>query len=172
MLGGAWGESQNGCFKKSKHSKFCDLPPDAQRTCAYQGLRNFRFLENLACCFLETPVLRFALLPYYRRYQRPLKIVNSLFELLSLYGLRGFFFFFFTQLYRRDCGHLDSFGHFLKVLLRSFRHISQDFSQALELVLGSLGKLMCRFFYFCPFLSPNVNFVSFKSTQNKEGIQQ
>ena len=32
------GESQNGCFKKAKH----------------------------VLCFLETPVLRFALLPYYR----------------------------------------------------------------------------------------------------------
>ena len=36
-------ESQNGCFKKAKHGNFGVL------------------------CFLETPVLRFALLPYYRR---------------------------------------------------------------------------------------------------------
>ena len=37
------------------------------RTGAYQGVRNVCFSENLAC-FLEIPVLRFALLPYYRRY--------------------------------------------------------------------------------------------------------
>ena len=33
--------------------------------CAYP--RGKRFSENLALCFLETPVLRFALLPYYQR---------------------------------------------------------------------------------------------------------
>ena len=34
------GESQNGCFKKTKH---------ATRTLAYQGVRNVCFSENLAC---------------------------------------------------------------------------------------------------------------------------
>ena len=39
------------------------------RTSAYQGVRNVRFSKNSACFrFLETPVLRFALLPYYRRF--------------------------------------------------------------------------------------------------------
>ena len=34
----------------------------------YQSEKNVRFSENLTCFFfLETPVLRFALLPYYRR---------------------------------------------------------------------------------------------------------
>ena len=38
------------------------------RTCAYQGIRNVCFSEIFSVlCFLETPVLRFALLPYYRR---------------------------------------------------------------------------------------------------------
>ena len=38
------------------------------RTCVYQGVINVRFSENLCVlCFLETPVLRFALLLYYRR---------------------------------------------------------------------------------------------------------
>ena len=37
-------------------------------TSAYQGVINVRFSENLACCFLETLVLRIGLLPYYRRY--------------------------------------------------------------------------------------------------------
>ena len=60
------GESQNGCFKKTKHVKFSEkrtfLTP-----CAYQGVRNVRFFGKFSVlCFLETPVLRFALLPYYR----------------------------------------------------------------------------------------------------------
>ena len=36
-------------------------------TCAYQGARNVRCFGKFGVlCFLETPVLRFALLPYYR----------------------------------------------------------------------------------------------------------
>ena len=62
------GESQNGCFKKNKARQF-----SGKRTflnpCAYQGVRNVRFLDNLACSvFVETSVLRFTLLPYYRRF--------------------------------------------------------------------------------------------------------
>ena len=61
-------KSQNGCFKKTKHVKFSEkrtfLTP-----CAYQGVRNVRFFGKFSVlCFLETPVLRFALLPYYRRF--------------------------------------------------------------------------------------------------------
>ena len=41
------GESQNGCFKKTKHAKFSEK-------CSFFG--KFGVL-----CFLETPVLRFAL---------------------------------------------------------------------------------------------------------------
>ena len=52
------GESQNGCFKKTKHAKFFE-----KRTFlaswyarAYQGVRNVRFSENLACfVFLKHP---------------------------------------------------------------------------------------------------------------------
>ena len=45
------------------------------RTCAYRGrgrggVRNVRFYGKFDVhCFLERPVLRFALLPYYRRFQ-------------------------------------------------------------------------------------------------------
>ena len=46
--------------------------------CAYQGVKNVRFQENLTCRFLETPVLRFALLPFYGR------IVLVLFYTFSL----------------------------------------------------------------------------------------
>ena len=38
------------------------------RMCAYQGVRKVRFLENLTRFVFKTPVLRFALLPYYRWY--------------------------------------------------------------------------------------------------------
>ena len=54
------GESQNGCFKKTKHAKFFKKTPNISyplirtRTCAYQGVRNVHFSENL---------------PYYRRFQ-------------------------------------------------------------------------------------------------------
>ena len=38
-------------------------------TKAYQGVRNVRFLGKFGMlCFLETPVLRFAFLPYYQQY--------------------------------------------------------------------------------------------------------
>ena len=41
-----------------------------EKTCTYQGLRIVCFFWKFGVlCFLETPVLRFALLPYYRRYQ-------------------------------------------------------------------------------------------------------
>ena len=52
---GQKGESQNGCFKKTKHVKFPEkrtfLTP-----CLYQGVRNVRFSENLTCfVFLKHP---------------------------------------------------------------------------------------------------------------------
>ena len=67
------GESQNGCFKKTKHVKFSKkrtfLTPWYAHVCvrirglemfifwcAYQGVRNVHFLENLACfVFLKNP---------------------------------------------------------------------------------------------------------------------
>ena len=67
------GESQNGCFQKTKARQIfrktnISYPLIRTRASAYQGVRNIRFSENLACfCFFETPVLRFTLLPYYRQ---------------------------------------------------------------------------------------------------------
>ena len=54
------GESQNGCFKKTKHFKFSEkrtfLTPISTCTCAYQEVRNVRFAENLKCFdFLKHP---------------------------------------------------------------------------------------------------------------------
>ena len=54
-------KSQNGCFKKTKHAKFSEKknishPLICTRTCPYQGVRNVRFSENLACSvFLKHP---------------------------------------------------------------------------------------------------------------------
>ena len=44
------GESQNGYFKKTKNTKVSENRIFLTfRTCAYQGVRNVRFSENLAC---------------------------------------------------------------------------------------------------------------------------
>ena len=48
------GESQNECLKKTKHAEFSEK---RTFTCAYQGVRNVCFLENLACfVFLKHPL--------------------------------------------------------------------------------------------------------------------
>ena len=57
-------KSQNECFKKTKHVKF-----SKKRTFPthwYAHVRSF-FEKFDVLCFLETAVLRFALLPYYQR---------------------------------------------------------------------------------------------------------
>ena len=63
-------ESQNGGNKKAKHAKFSEkqtfLTPWYARTCVYQGVRDIRFSEYLACfAFLLPPfeIRSFALLP-------------------------------------------------------------------------------------------------------------
>ena len=54
-------ESQNGCFRKTKHVKFSEkrtffYPMIRTCTCAYQGVKNVRFSENLTCfAFLKHP---------------------------------------------------------------------------------------------------------------------
>ena len=56
------GESQNGCFKKTKHVKFSEKR--TFRTCVSGGKKCSFFGKSVVLCFLETPVLRFPLLPY------------------------------------------------------------------------------------------------------------
>ena len=67
------------CFRKTKHAEFSKKTTiynplithisKYPRTKAYQGVRNVRFLVKFGMlCFLETPVLRFAFLPYYQQY--------------------------------------------------------------------------------------------------------
>ena len=47
---------------------------------AYQGKRNVRFSENLACFVFSKHVLRFTLLPYYRRTQHFHEILRNKFQ--------------------------------------------------------------------------------------------
>ena len=65
------GESQNGFFEKAKHAKISEKqakPPDTHTPVCASGSKKCLFFGNFGVlCFLETPVLRFALLPYYRR---------------------------------------------------------------------------------------------------------
>ena len=57
------GESQNRCFKKTKDAKFYD-----KRIFFTPGGKKCSFFEKIdVLYFLETSVLRLALLPYYRR---------------------------------------------------------------------------------------------------------
>ena len=71
---GKWASLQTGISKKkkTKHAKFSEKRTFLSLWYAWRvrirGLRNARFLENLACfVFFETPVLRFGLLPNYWR---------------------------------------------------------------------------------------------------------
>ena len=65
------GKSQNGCFKKTKHVKFSEkrlfLTPWYPHVCVSGGKKCSFFGKFGLLCFLKTPVLRFALLPYYWR---------------------------------------------------------------------------------------------------------
>ena len=55
------GETQNWCFKKTKHAKFSEK-------FSVSGGKKCSFFEKIGViCFLETRLLRFALLPYYQR---------------------------------------------------------------------------------------------------------
>ena len=56
------GESQNGCFKKTKHAKFAE-----KRMIRIGGKKCSFFGKFGVLSFLETPVSRIALLPYYRQ---------------------------------------------------------------------------------------------------------
>ena len=80
------GESQNGCFKKqstpnvSKSEHF--LPPDTHTyVCVSTGKKCLFYGKFGELCFLETPILRFTLLPYYRR----ISIARDLFFFPILY---------------------------------------------------------------------------------------
>ena len=76
------GEPQNGCYKKTKHAKFSEklrfLTPYA-----YQGVKNFRFSENLAClfpCNTRFEIFPFILLPTIYISSRNTSVPNSKFN--------------------------------------------------------------------------------------------
>ena len=59
------GKSQNGCFKKTKHVKFSEKTNISNPL--IRTVRNVHFFGKLGVlCFLEIPVSRFVLLPYYQ----------------------------------------------------------------------------------------------------------
>ena len=70
----AEGRISNRVFQKKQSTQIfrktnISYPLIPTRTCAYQGVRNVRFFGKFdVLCFLETPVLWFVLLPYYRRF--------------------------------------------------------------------------------------------------------
>ena len=69
------GESQNGCFRKTKHAKFSEkrtfITPDTYKyVCVPGGKKCLFFGKFGVLCIFETPVLRFTLLPYYRRFTK------------------------------------------------------------------------------------------------------
>ena len=75
------GEFPNWCFKKAKHAKISEkqtflTPWYAQKKSkrnSVSGGKKCLFFGNFGMlCFLETPVLKFALLPYYRQLVRSL----------------------------------------------------------------------------------------------------
>ena len=81
-------------FPKNKHF----LPPDTYTCVCVSGVMKCLFLGNFGVlCFLETPVLRFALLPYYRRIDgftkvallRKKHIKNLFFGHLNINSLRS-----------------------------------------------------------------------------------
>ena len=68
------GEYRNGCYKETKHTEFSKneyfLHPDTgMHTCVLRGKKCSFFGKFGGLCVLVTHVLRFALLPYYRRIQ-------------------------------------------------------------------------------------------------------
>ena len=70
------GESQNGCFEKTKRT---------MHVCVSEGNKCSFFRMFDVLCFLERPVLRFAILPYYRRLIVHLKVLNGKYVQITSY---------------------------------------------------------------------------------------
>ena len=84
------GESQNECSKKTKHAKFPKndyFLSHFLRSCAYQGVKNVRFSENLSCfVFLKYPF-----------WDSPFCLITD--ELLTLNNFHVLFIYFFCWLW-------------------------------------------------------------------------
>ena len=71
----AKGRISKRVFQENKGSQIfrkmnISYPLIRTRTSAYQGVKNSFFRKFGVICFLLTPVLRYALLPYYQRFVR------------------------------------------------------------------------------------------------------
>ena len=130
------GESENGCYKKTKHVKFSEKRKFLTQWYAHvcvriRGKKCSFFGKFGVLCFLETPVLRFALLPYYRR-----KSETLFFFVCSGGGLP-------KQYWNSDADHLllpdiKTFYETKIVLeLVSLPHFLHDFSRKIFLTLNS-----------------------------------
>ena len=95
-------ESQNGCFKKIKHAKVSEKRlfvthqyAHVKHTymCVSGSKKSLFFGKFGGLCLLETPVLRFPLLPYYRRFHRSiLEKLHGLCYLCSFLNINRWLF--------------------------------------------------------------------------------
>ena len=101
LMSSVKGNSQNWCYRKTKHSKLLKnkhfLPSDTHTYVCISLGKKCSFFGNFSVLyFYVTSVLRFALLPYYRRYVHFLELhFAQIFELsvlvmsLDLYQFQG-----------------------------------------------------------------------------------
>ena len=98
------GESQDGCYKKTKYAKFFEkrsfLPPGPHTHTYISGGKKCSFFGKFGLlCFLVTPILRFTCLPYYRRnplVQTWSQSANSLKHYFTRSKSHSIIFFFFN----------------------------------------------------------------------------
>ena len=81
------GKSRSGCYKKTKHAKFSKKPKFLATWYAHvrvrmKGQQMLVFGKFGVLCFLVTTIFKFALLPYYRRYDAS-KLVTWLIGILQ-----------------------------------------------------------------------------------------
>ena len=110
--------SQNGCFKKKKNKahqifrKTNISNPLIRTYVCVSGGKKCSFFEKFGVlCFFETPVLRFALLPYYRRYV--FQIFCKIFSVLYIGGFCGVQFLSLCLKIFRLASFFRSLGSFL-----------------------------------------------------------
>ena len=111
------GKSQNGCFRKQSAPNFPKskhfVPSDTHTyVCVSVGKKYSFFGKFSVLYFLETTVLRFALLPYYRRHS-DLQAKRSI-NVSSLY---------YEQIYRNCVNFSPSMNSWLKNVLSLFRYL-------------------------------------------------
>ena len=155
-------ESQNGCSKKTKHAKFSEkLTFLTPRTSAYWGVRNVCFLKIwLALFSWNTCFLRFALLPYYRRFFN-----FHIFPLMSSFlapkvsiklekiNPKSILYFMFNN-YISTCGKLPKM-FVMKISLQNKKNseytvFTRVSAQGAHLILGSQKKEGGRGYLFEP----------------------